>query len=562
MTVFNVTPASNLQTINANAHPGDQIVFAAGVYNISTSIAVQSGVSYLGTPGAILNATSTNNIMNIVGASGVTISGLTFENGPNVIDAAHAAIFMVDATGITIKANTFKNISADAAVLFYQGDNITISGNTGSGLNQFVSGIDAAGTHANISISGNVVSGISRFGVEMQGAYSNMQVTNNTFTNVPLAISIIDGASNETNVVVSGNQISGGSTAIEASDANMTVTNNTITGSYGGFSIANTPGSVFYGNTLTNVTAPFGEDGGYSGHDWIGVNTINGVAVSGWAGHPNDPTIKPPVVATPTPTPTPTPAPAPTPAPTPTPTPVPTPTPTPPSTTPTIVNLQGFNSVYTAGAGDFIINGDYGGDTITAGPGPDTINANGFNNTLTGGSGTSTINGGSGGDTIYAGSGTATIVAHGFGNTITAGVGAATITAGSANAAVTIGSGSAIVHLAGSMNTVAMGSGVTKIDGGIGGDRFSFLAQPASVDQISGFHPGSDVLNLTQLLTSVGYHGSNPIADHVLTLTQAGQNTTLAIQPTGVAAGAFNLVTLVGVSAASLHAGTDYVWHN
>ena len=167
MTIFNVTPSSNLQSINAGAKAGDTIAFAAGVYNVSTTINLQSGVSYLGQPGATLHSASQSNIMQGISVSNITIGGITFDGGPNVVDGAHGAIFLVDDNNVSITNNTFQNMQNDAAVLFYQGDNIKFDSNTAINLREFASGIDSSGAHSNISISSNNLSKIGRIGVEI-----------------------------------------------------------------------------------------------------------------------------------------------------------------------------------------------------------------------------------------------------------------------------------------------------------------------------------------------------------------------------------------------------------
>lgn len=274
-TTFDVTPAT-AQTAATQATAGDTIVFGPGTYALGSAINLQSGVSYVGSPGAILTSTAGNNIMSGSNVSNVKIGGLTFENGPNVVDAAHAAIYLTNVNNVAVTGNGFQNIQGDAAVLFYQSDNLTINGNTGSGLREFVSGVNATNTaHSNVSVSNNTVSGVSRMGVEIQGAYSNLQVNTNTLTNAADAISVIDNSSNDTGVQVKGNTITGGTTAIEAGDANMTVTGNAVSGTTGGISIAKTPGGVFSGNTFSGVAIPVGPDGGNTGQGTIGQNTIN-----------------------------------------------------------------------------------------------------------------------------------------------------------------------------------------------------------------------------------------------------------------------------------------------
>jgi hypothetical protein len=296
MTIYNVTPSSNLQNVVAGLHQGDTVDFGSGTYDISSTINLQSGISFISTAGAILDSTSSNNIMEGDDVSNVTIKGLTFENGPNLFGSGdtHAAVLLVDSNNASITNNAFENIHADAAVFFYESDNINVNNNTGSNLTQFVSGVNNIGNHGNISISGNTLSGISRTAIEMQGDYSNLHVNSNTITDNggtanedgADAISIVNGSaavSDTTNVTASGNHINGGNNGIEAAVSNITVASNTLTNLIGGISIGEAPGSDFYGNLISNVSIPLGEDGGYTGNQiTIGANTINGISVTGW----------------------------------------------------------------------------------------------------------------------------------------------------------------------------------------------------------------------------------------------------------------------------------------
>jgi len=57
---------------------------------------------------------------------------------------------------------------------------------------------------------------------------------------------------------------------------------------------------------------------------------------------------------------------------------------------------------------------------------------------------------------------------------------------------------------------------------------------PQSAAEIAAFNPAEDVLDLAPLLKAAGYAGSNPIADHVVTLTQtADGSTAVMVDPTG-----------------------------
>jgi hypothetical protein len=55
-----------------------------------------------------------------------------------------------------------------------------------------------------------------------------------------------------------------------------------------------------------------------------------------------------------------------------------------------------------------------------------------------------------------------------------------------------------------------------------------------------------------------GYQGSDPIADHVLSLAASGDGTTISI---GSGDQAHTLVTLEHVAPTALKPGVDYVWH-
>ena len=49
---------------------------------------------------------------------------------------------------------------------------------------------------------------------------------------------------------------------------------------------------------------------------------------------------------------------------------------------------------------------------------------------------------------------------------------------------------------------------------------YLFNAMPQSAEHITNFNPADDVLDLAPLLKSIGYTGTNPIADHVVNLTR------------------------------------------
>ena len=92
------------------------------------------------------------------------------------------------------------------------------------------------------------------------------------------------------------------------------------------------------------------------------------------------------------------------------------------------------------------------------------------------------------------------------------------------------------------------------LTGGAEADRFVYTKVLDAGDRIMDFQPGIDRLDVAQLLTSFGYHGSDPITDGTLSLAvQSGRTYALYDVDGSAGSGApRSLVELVGVSLASL----------
>ena len=71
-------------------------------------------------------------------------------------------------------------------------------------------------------------------------------------------------------------------------------------------------------------------------------------------------------------------------------------------------------------------------------------------------------------------------------------------------------------------DTLNGGSGADTLTGGAGADHFVFASQPGGVSDITDFVHGQDVIDVRGMLSSVGYHGVNAIADHVIVLQSDG----------------------------------------
>ena len=96
---------------------------------------------------------------------------------------------------------------------------------------------------------------------------------------------------------------------------------------------------------------------------------------------------------------------------------------------------------------------------------------------------------------------------------------------------------------------------------GSGHDVFVFNTAAATGKDIATFDVAADILDLAPALKAAGYSGSDPIADHVVTLAQLGTDSTaVKIDPTGQdPAHGVTLVTLDHVLPQDVHAAN--IWH-
>jgi len=102
-------------------------------------------------------------------------------------------------------------------------------------------------------------------------------------------------------------------------------------------------------------------------------------------------------------------------------------------------------------------------------------------------------------------------------------------------------------------DVITGGVGADTITGLSGRDTFVYQSLRDATDIITDFTPGEDQLDITELLQSIGYSGSQPFADGVARWVSVAGGTQLQIS-------ARPLVTLRGVTAASLDATRDVRW--
>jgi predicted extracellular nuclease len=103
------------------------------------------------------------------------------------------------------------------------------------------------------------------------------------------------------------------------------------------------------------------------------------------------------------------------------------------------------------------------------------------------------------------------------------------------------------------------GLGADVITGGAGADSFVYTDPRDAADRITDFVPGTDRIDLAALLASIGYSGSNAVADGVVRLVNSAAGLSLQIDTDGHAgpASARPLLTLTGVTAAQIAPARD-----
>jgi Ca2+-binding RTX toxin-like protein len=164
------------------------------------------------------------------------------------------------------------------------------------------------------------------------------------------------------------------------------------------------------------------------------------------------------------------------------------------------------------GGGDDRFVGGQGVDNITGSGGNDSLTGNDGNDLLTGNGGNDLLQGNGGNDRLLGDEGNDTLIG---------------------------------------------GGGNDNLTGGAGSDRFVYQALTDARDTITDFATSEDVLVLTDLFTSLGYAGTNPIADGYLRFVQAGANTNVRIDSNGGANSFITLATLNNVVATNLVVGNN-----
>ncbi len=111
-------------------------------------------------------------------------------------------------------------------------------------------------------------------------------------------------------------------------------------------------------------------------------------------------------------------------------------------------------------------------------------------------------------------------------------------------------------------DTIIGSRGRDILTGGLGNDIFRYNALVEAGDIITDFEIGSDKLDLEGVLNSVGFDGSDPIAEGYITFSQVNGDTLLSIDPDGFAGSASprSFVLLQGVDSALMNNPDHFIF--
>ena len=135
---------------------------------------------------------------------------------------------------------------------------------------------------------------------------------------------------------------------------------------------------------------------------------------------------------------------------------------------------------------------------------------------------------------VWSGDGNDTIIANDYGDTIQAGRGT---------------------------NTIVAGMGADTLYGAPSGstDTFVFNFLKSAPDTLLNWASGNDVIDMHQLFASVGYNGTDPVADGWLSLVSDGKGGTDFVVAPHNGQASQTIVDVVGVATTAFHEGSDYL---
>ncbi|RBL69992.1 type I secretion target [Pseudomonas sp. MWU13-2625] len=227
------------------------------------------------------------------------------------------------------------------------------------------------------------------------------------------------------------------------------------------------------------------------------------------------------------------------------------------------------DDILVAGTGNNILNGGDGNDVLTAGSGNNEMHGGAGNDLLYSGPGNDILDGGTGIDTVSYAHATAGVTVNlgllGAQNTIGAGIDTITnvenligsnfndtLTGDNNNNVINGGLGNDILNGGGGDDLLIGGMGNNTLTGGPGADTFQYLKGNSGHDTITDFTPGTDKLDLSQLLQ--GENSTTASLDDYLhfTVTGSGASVLTSINVSAIAGATPNqTIDLAGVNLAS-----------
>ena len=201
------------------------------------------------------------------------------------------------------------------------------------------------------------------------------------------------------------------------------------------------------------------------------------------------------------------------------------------------------NDTMSGGTGNDELYGNEDDDTLNGDAGDDRLDGNIGNDTLNGGDGNDRLNGQDGNDILNGDAGADILFGHAGTDTLNGGADNDSLFGGADNDALNGGTGDDVLYGGTGNDTITGGDGIDRLVGEAGSDQFIYAAMSEAGDMIVDFEVGAagDALNLSTLLSNLGYAGGNAMGDGWVQSLQSGSNTVVQIDING---GGDNFTTL------------------